>query len=247
MLFGQSSGMSVPLPGSTALDLLPITLGANTNNLASPNLLEATGVAINAVAALNLTGIAGATRGRFLMVAAAPGSSTVTLKNGSGLSDAGNRLLIGADIALTAGAMVLLVCINPSEGWRLACNSLAGGGGGGGGGFGIGSSSVASVSAAPVGTLNNYAPAGWSAATTNQLRLTPGLAAVLNGLDATGVSDNWTCILTNDDPANNLTLANEAAASTAANRITGWGGADIVVVPGQMILLAYVGNRWRVR
>lgn len=253
MLIGQpSAGAPTVLAGATYFDAVPARLAASVNDYAASP--DATQIQFNALTALNITGIQGATEGRILCVSCDVGSSTITLVENSGASLAANRLKLGqtagANLTLLAGQSALLTCLANGDGWRLLATGVptGGGGGGGGNGFGVGLSTVTSVAAAPSSTLNNYSPAGWNAATVNQFLLTPtGGDVTLNGLDATGAQDNWTCIVANNDAANNLILANEAAGSTAGNRFTGWGGADIVVVPGQVVLLCRIGSRWRIR
>lgn len=124
-----AGGSGNQLTGPTIFDGIPILLSSNTNNL-QVNPDNFTSLDLNASIALNLTGLQGARKNRFLLIAN-KGPNTVTLTNADSSSLAGNRFNLGANIALTQNASVLLLGTT-NIGWLLIANSLAGTGGGSG-------------------------------------------------------------------------------------------------------------------
>ncbi len=101
------------------------------------------------------------------------------------------------------------------------------------------------LAAVPAGSSNDFNPGGaWP--TIGRLDVTLALgAATLTGLVAG--TDGQLVLLFNADPANNLTLDNQNAASAAANRFEASGNWSIV--PGGALWLAYYAgtvNRWRI-
>lgn len=96
------------------------------------------------------------------------------------------------------------------------------------------------------GNVNDYAPTGLSTATV--LRVDPGGAArQITGI--TGGADGRLLLLCNvaTGTTNTITLVNDSASSTAANRILGINGANVVIRPGGSCLLWYdsTSSRWR--
>ena len=94
------------------------------------------------------------------------------------------------------------------------------------------------------GTTNDYAPAGLATAST--IRQDAAGAHTLNGL--TGGSDGRRVQLFNISAANTITLAHENAGSTAANRFTLPGAANVAIGPLESVTLWYdiTSSRWRV-
>lgn len=108
-----------------------------------------------------------------------------------------------------------------------------------------------SVSATPGATQNNYAPAGWNAATTNRLLATANAGGTtITGFDATGVSDGWAVYLYNPSTTDSITITNADTNSSAANRVNTPGGATaggFVLVPQGSCFLVRVGAVWTIR
>lgn len=97
---------------------------------------------------------------------------------------------------------------------------------------------------APTATVNNAAPAGFGPGVGRlDVALGAGAATAITGLIA-GV-DGQPLVIRNTDAANALTLTNQAAGSTAANRFAAAG--DTVLAPGGAVTLIYYAgtvNRW---
>lgn len=97
--------------------------------------------------------------------------------------------------------------------------------------------------AALAGTVNDYNPAGL--ATTNLIRQDASVASTITGLvaQATGTE----IVIQNISATNTITLSNEGAGSTAANRFTLPNAQDWIIPPGGAIWLRYSGSatRWK--
>lgn len=98
--------------------LTPTQLTANTNNWAPTNFATATVIYFSADAPHDLTGLAGGTPGR-VVVLINVGAQTVTVKHGSGSSSAANRFQLpgGADMAVGGDASIRLIYA-PGDLWR---------------------------------------------------------------------------------------------------------------------------------
>lgn len=99
---------------------------------------------------------------------------------------------------------------------------------------------------APTATVNNTAPAGFGP-TVGRVDVTLGAGAATNFTGLTAGVDGQALLLCNTDATFALTLNNQNAGSTAANRFAGSG--DRVLAPGQTAYLMYYGgtiNRWRI-
>lgn len=92
---------------------------------------------------------------------------------------------------------------------------------------------------------DNYAPTSWN--TSDTLRLTLTGAQTVTGFAAPTAGGTTRKIIENIDSADALTLANESASSTAANRITCPSGANLTVPFGASVILDYdaTSSRWR--
>lgn len=94
------------------------------------------------------------------------------------------------------------------------------------------------------GTTNDFTPAGFSSS-VGRLDIDPNAgASTINGLLAG--SDGQLLVICNIDAVNNLTLANQAAGSSAANRFRG-PGADLTLLPFNAVWAVYYAgsvNRW---
>lgn len=127
--FTPQGGAGTPFEGQEILSAFVCTpLQASTNDY-TVNLrafVNASVLMVGATAAINLTGLQGATPNReltLLNISANP----IVLKNASGLSLAANRFQFGADITLAQNQAVKLLGL-AAGGWA----SQGGGGGGGG-------------------------------------------------------------------------------------------------------------------
>lgn len=96
-----------------------------------------------------------------------------------------------------------------------------------------------------VANQNNWNPGG-AYPNVHEIRLTTDATRTITGLDATGVTDGTTILLTNVG-ANRYTLVSQSASSTAANQFLLPGGSSITVQNDGAILLRYDGtiSRWR--
>ena len=94
------------------------------------------------------------------------------------------------------------------------------------------------------GTINNYAPAGWDAATWWRLDTTAG-ACSLSGISATGIDDGSIRYLTNLGPQS-LSLLDQDAGSLAANRIAALPAPGVVLAVNSTAQLMYDATlaRW---
>jgi Protein of unknown function (DUF2793) len=106
-----------------------------------------------------------------------------------------------------------------------------------------------SVTASPGTTQNDYAPAGWAAATTTRLLL---LAAsgdtTITGLDHTGVGDGTEVLIRNTSTTDNLIFAHLSGASAAGNKFFCPGGVGpFVIVPGDFARAIYIVNQWVIK
>ena len=90
---------------------------------------------------------------------------------------------------------------------------------------------------------NDYSPTSWSGA--DVVRLTFTGSQTITGFSATATAVRK--FIQNVDTADTLTLANESASSSAANRITCPNGANLVIPPGGSVTIIYdaTSTRWR--
>lgn len=101
--------------------------------------------------------------------------------------------------------------------------------------------------AALAAQANDYDPTNFGI--TDILRQDLTGSQNITGFAAPGTGDNERFVVVNIDGASDqLTLVNESASSTAANRILGPGGNDVVLDPGECAILTYdsTSSRWRV-
>lgn len=101
---------------------------------------------------------------------------------------------------------------------------------------------LASVSAAPATSQNNYSPTGYVAGTTNRLLLTPSAAVTITGLVASGVPDNWTVLIFNASTTQTVTFANLSGSSTTANQFACPQGVAASLGPQTGVNIHYVSS-----
>lgn len=106
-----------------------ITSNQNDYNPSSVVCASSTTLLINSDAARDITGLAGGVAG-CVMALVNNGSQTITLKEESASSTAGNRFKTGGDIALAASATVSLLYDGTASRWRMTSPASAGGGSG---------------------------------------------------------------------------------------------------------------------
>ena len=118
------------------------------------------------------------------------------------------------------------------------------GGGGAPGGGGVSPAFKNSVTdAAPGTTVNNYAPTGYVAGTTNLLLI----AAAAGGTTITGLlaaTLGWVIYIKNTSTADSITLSNLNAGSVAANQFSCPQNIDVIIPPQGGAYLNYVNNQW---
>lgn len=95
-----------------------------------------------------------------------------------------------------------------------------------------------SVSDTPSGTVNDYAPPGYVAGTTNKLVLLPGAPLTLDGI-AAPTSDGFLLYLFNLSPSNSITFANQNGGSLPANQFLCPSASPWVLTPYTGTILIY--------
>jgi len=93
---------------------------------------------------------------------------------------------------------------------------------------------------------DDYDPTGFGTAEVVRITLTGSQS--ITGFAAPVAGENEHRVITNIDTTDNLTLVDESASSTAANRISGPEGEDVVIGPGESAEILYdaTTSRWRV-
>lgn len=99
--------------------------------------------------------------------------------------------------------------------------------------------------AAPGASANDYAPAGYTAGTTNRLLVTAAAGGTaLTGLEAPGV-DGFQLLLVNASDTDQIVFSHQDAGSLAANRFNCPSAVAAVLQPLASALLCYVtGLGW---
>lgn len=98
-------------------EISPSQITSNTNDYAPTGFSTATVLRLNTDASRDLTGIAGGSAGRTIIIFNV-GSFDLVLKNQNVLSSAGNRFAIGSDITMASAASVCLWYDSTSSRWR---------------------------------------------------------------------------------------------------------------------------------
>jgi hypothetical protein len=114
-------GATLDVSGSFALsyDISPSSLGSSQNNFNPTGLASAAVLRLTASTAINITGLAGGADGRIITIMnVSSGANTITLKNNSGSSSAGNKFCLTGDLAVAQNAVVLLMYDSTSTCWR---------------------------------------------------------------------------------------------------------------------------------
>jgi hypothetical protein len=127
---GQTTGLfdvheSLALTG----DISPPQITADQNDYNPTNLATSTTLRLNSDATRNITGLAGGSDGRLIIIHNIGATNAIVLKDENAGSTAANRFALTADITLTADSVVLLQYDSTSSRWR----NIGGSGGGGGG------------------------------------------------------------------------------------------------------------------
>lgn len=238
VLSAPSGSASCEIPGKLSLTgvVSPAAYGASQNNLSPTGLAGAGVLRVAATTPVSITGLAGGTDDRQLLVYNR-GANAITLTNEDVLSNAANRFLFGANLVLQADEAVHLTYDAASARWRSVGRTPQ--------------SSVGTITA-PVrfsGTIspaqitadqNDYAPASF--ATAFAVRLDTDASRTLTGL-AGGTVERVVVVF--NVGGNPLVLSNENAASTAANRFAI--GSDLTIPSGGSAALWYdsTSSRWR--
>lgn len=151
----NNGGSIQPFEGQEILSafICPV-LAASANDYFINNrgFANASALYLGASAAVNLTGLVGATPNRDLLLFNI-GASSITLKDTSGASLAANRFLLGADVILKQNQSIKLIAI-PTGGW-----GAQGGAGGGAGATSIGALVTQNVLQVLASATNN--PITW--------------------------------------------------------------------------------------
>jgi hypothetical protein len=246
----QSGGSIQALTGAEILDGIRINLGASQNDWAPIDIPNASCYLINPLTSgLSITGITNARQGRVLRLfnAQPVGGNAITIANSSGSSAVNHQIYLGgSNITLNPQTSIDLMGAANETGWTLSGSSSGSGGGGGSSTTPVFSSSV--TDNAPGASQNNYAPTGYVGGTTNRLLVQAAAGGTtLTGLSASGVPDGWTILLKNTSSANAITLDNQNAGSSAANRFALESAANYNINPGAARLLSYIaGSGWSV-
>lgn len=177
-----------------------ITSNQNDYNPSSVVCASSTTLLINSDAARDITGLAGGVAG-CVMALVNNGSQTITLKEESASSTAGNRFKTGGDIALAASATVSLLYDGTASRWRMTSPASAGGGGGTVTSLVCNGVTISSSGTCPpiFGLVNHSltASASGSALTIalkNAAGSDPSASSPVNGYfrDVTGTTGSWT-------------------------------------------------------
>ena len=125
------NGTAVVAGGSGAFalsaDISPAQITADQNDYNPAGLAAASALRLNSDAARNVTGLAGGSDGRILVVHNV-GSFPITLKDEAAGSTAAYRFALTADLVLAADAMALLQYDSTSSRWRAVSASGSSGG-----------------------------------------------------------------------------------------------------------------------
>ena len=194
----------------------------------------------NGASTATFTGFAGGTNGRLLLVINESTAQGVTFNNENASSTAANRFTILNSSSEVIGALgaALFRYDGASSRWRLVLINTNQ--------INATLTAAANVSFSSFqnptsisGTNNDWAPTSGY-----RYRVTASAAATITGL-ASGVSGGRICVVSNIS-AFNITLTNEGAGSTAANRFTCPRSVDLVVPPGGNCFLIYdsTTSRW---
>jgi len=100
----------------------------------------------------------------------------------------------------------------------------------------------ASVSATVASSVNNYAPAGFSASTTRLILIPASGGSTITGLQA--VSDGTSVLIYNTSSSNNITFVNQSGSSSAGNLFACANGTNAVLQPTSATILTYITNQW---
>lgn len=97
-----------------------------------------------------------------------------------------------------------------------------------------------------VATVDDYAPAGYVAGTTNRMLLTPASGGTtLNGLLAPAVpaGDGWAVLLVNLSSVDSIEVGH-LASDTPANEFNTSMGLGQTIAPLSSALVTYIANKW---
>lgn len=109
-------------------DLTPATITSDQNDYAPTNLTTSMNLRLSSDASRNITGLAGGSAGRTVLVHNV-GSFSIVLRDQSSASVAANRFAIGADVTLSANTSLLLQYDGTASRWRAVGAPGTGGGG----------------------------------------------------------------------------------------------------------------------
>ena len=110
-------------------DLTPASFSTDQNDYNPGSLSTASTLRLNPTASVNLTGLAGGTDGRIIILHNINAAQSLTLKDESASSTAANRFALTADVSMSPDGVAFLQYDSTSQRWR----AVSGGGGGGGG------------------------------------------------------------------------------------------------------------------
>ena len=254
----------------------PASIGASQNDYNPTGLATASTLRLTSGAAYNITGLVGGAAGRLILVHNI-GANNLTLTNEDAGSTAANRFALrgAASLVVTPNKAVVLQYDATTARWRAlgaddpygtAVNTVCQGndsrlsdartpsgtaGGDLSGNYANPTVKQSTVAFALNGVIsptsiganqNDYNPTGLS--TANTLRLTSSAAYNITGL-AGGTAGRLVTI--HNIGSFNLTLTNESASSTAANRFVLRSASDLILTPNKAMILQYdaITARWR--
>lgn len=161
-------------------DISPTQIVANTNDYAPTGFSTATTLRLNTDASRNITGLAGGTGGRVIVIHNV-GSFNIVLTNQDAASTAANRFLFGGDVTLAADTSITLRYDTTSSRWRATTSPGAGGGGGGGvtgvtiaAGTGIAVGGTCAITTSGTCTVSLSTPVAEASGGTNQTTYAQG-------------------------------------------------------------------------
>lgn len=102
---------------------------------------------------------------------------------------------------------------------------------------------LASVTASPASSVNNYSPTGYVAGTTTRLLL----AAASGGSTITGLvaaPDGFRILIVNTSATDPLIFPDNSGSSTSTNQFSNANAATVQIPPGGAAYATYVVNQW---
>ena len=193
----------------------PTALSGTVDDWAPTGLVGATIIFASTSGAATLDGLTGGVDGRFIAICNA-GTFTLTVADEATGSLAANRFSLpngdAVPLASTGNNCLGLIYDGTNSRWKEYASSSQ-----------PGNQNLSILSPSPItGTVNDWSPTGWTSGTATVIEVSLSNTTALNGLVALNVGS--VAVLCNMSASFDLTITDEAAGSTAANRFENQGG-----------------------